>query len=293
MSFEDKPKIERSYEKISPTAWGVAWRRTFTDIPYSREIFEQLQMMHSPGERDFETVTKASVLTPLQEARYKLVNKLLANSNIKQVLELAAGLAPRGLELTQDPEIVLSELDLPGIMHEKKVIVTALLGESPRPNLTLVEGSALSTVDIARATNVFQKGKEVAVVNEGLLSYLPHDEISILASNILSILKEYGGVWITPDIVFESAFKKLSNQSDELRQQRRSVSKMAGIQDEANYFKDEADARKFFEDRGFTIEKHSFSEIFDELSSPRTLSLTAESTRELIEPFMVFVMRAK
>jgi tRNA A-37 threonylcarbamoyl transferase component Bud32 len=34
---------QNSFEKVIPTAWMVAYRRTFSDIPFSKEIFEKLE----------------------------------------------------------------------------------------------------------------------------------------------------------------------------------------------------------------------------------------------------------
>jgi O-methyltransferase involved in polyketide biosynthesis len=294
MQLEDKPTIEKSYERISPTAWGIAWRRTFTDIPYSTEIFEQLKQRHAINEGDFAKVTVAPELTPMFEARYKLCNKLLEQTGIKQVIEIAAGFAPRGLELTKDSTSTFVEFDLPNVIREKIQVVKNILGKESRSNLHFMEGNALLERDVVKAASIFQAG-EIAVINEGLLRYLSHAEKTSVAKNILSILKERGGVWITPDIPLVGAFEKLSSRSAEANKLTEDVNKMTGL-NESNYFKDEAEAMAFFEKLGFTIEKHSFTEVFDKLSSPSILSLPKETIRgaiEYSEHAVVFVMRAK
>lgn len=294
MSLEDKPIIEHSHERISPTAWGIAWRRTFTDIPYSIEIFEQLKKRHITNEGDFAKVMQAPELTPMFEARYKICNKLLKQTGIKQVLEIAAGFAPRGLELTKDSASTFVELDLPNVIREKKQVVENILGKESRPNLHFVEGNALSKDDVVKAASIFQAG-EVAVINEGLLRYLSHAEKTFVAKNILLILKERGGVWITPDIPLTGAFDKLSSGSAEAKKLTTDVDKMTGL-NVSNYFKDEEEAVAFFEKLGFTIEKHLFTEVFNQLSSLNILSLPKDATRATIEyseQAVVFVMRAK
>jgi O-methyltransferase involved in polyketide biosynthesis len=247
--------------------------------------------MHNVNETNF-TVMRVANLAPLVEGRYKLVNKLLAQTNIKQVLELAAGLAPRGLELTQDPTITSVELDLPSITREKRKIVDTILGENQRPNLNLIEGSALSKSDLMKATSMFKLG-EIAVINEGLLKYLTYQEKVTVASNILSILKKRGGVWITPDVPTASMYEKLSARGEEMDAQLKNINRMTGVKAETNYFKDEADARAFFEGQGFIIEKHPLLEIFDQLNSYQNLSLSKESVRTLLEPRVVFVMKVR
>jgi O-methyltransferase involved in polyketide biosynthesis len=286
-------KAERSFEKISPTAWSVAWRRTFTDIPYSKEVFEQFKQMHAIGNNDSLDVMRGSDMAPLFEARYKLSNKLLRQSGISQVLELAAGLTPRGLELTRDPAITYAELDLPNMVREKKRILEGILGKETRPNLYLMEGNALSRTDVMRVTNFFRTGESVAVVNEGLLRYLTHEEKALVASNVLSILKECGGIWITPDTAIAATFEQVAGRSEEAQKLSAEVEKMTGINKERNYFKDEATAQAFFEDRGFSVEKHSYLEVFDQLSSPQILRFPASTAQRLIEHSTAFLMKAR
>ena len=86
---------DKDYEEISSTAIVTSYPRIFTDIPYEKEIYEWLSNYCN------EEVTLNKMLAPEIEARYKLTNKLLDNSGIKQVLELAAGYSSRGLIYSQ------------------------------------------------------------------------------------------------------------------------------------------------------------------------------------------------
>jgi len=90
--------MKESYEKISPTAKLVAYLRTFSDIPYAKEIADE-----SESEKAFRELTEESAksmvrLAPYWEARYKGTNQVLTKHGITQILEIAAGLSPRGLE---------------------------------------------------------------------------------------------------------------------------------------------------------------------------------------------------
>ncbi|MGD0328528.1 MAG: class I SAM-dependent methyltransferase [Minisyncoccia bacterium] len=292
MTLGNAPE-ERSYKKISPTAWGVAWRRTLTDIPYSKEIFEQLKQAHSVNQDDLSRIMQSKDITPMFEARYKLVNKLLERTGSKQILELAAGFAPRGLELTRDPEMQYAELDLSNIIHEKRQIIENILEKESRTNLHFIKGSALCESDVMRAVSIFRAGREVTVINEGLLRYLSHEEKAVVASNVLAILKEHDGVWITPDIPVASILERITGQSKEMRERSSAVEKMTGINRDKNYFRNKIEAQVFFEERGFTVEQHSFMEAVDELVSPKTLSISPESVSALIGELVVFLMKAR
>ena len=62
---------EDSYEVISPTAWMVAYKRTFTYIPLCAEIYEELENYQKPKELTPELMRPE--MAPQFEARYKLM----------------------------------------------------------------------------------------------------------------------------------------------------------------------------------------------------------------------------
>ena len=98
-----------SYERISPTAWLVAYQRTLSDIPLSVEIFAELQTIvkQTQSASDIESVEKlkSPEMTPVWEARFKIVNHLLKAYHPDQVLEIATGFSPRGLEMAKDASV--------------------------------------------------------------------------------------------------------------------------------------------------------------------------------------------
>ena len=154
---------DRSYERISPTAWYVAYFRTLSDIPFSQEIFLELQDIikrtRSADESErFENNMKLSrtipmsfsIFTPYFEARFKIVSHLLKAHGINQILEIAAGFSGRGLEMARYSSVEYVEFDLPGVIQEKKAIVKKLIAKSlvsNHPNLHFEYGNALSPQD--------------------------------------------------------------------------------------------------------------------------------------------------
>jgi O-methyltransferase involved in polyketide biosynthesis len=277
-----------AYERISPTAWIVARQRTFTDIPYSQEVFDELQAIMRTT-RSTEEMEKLESLiepeiTPFMEARVKLVNRVLKEKNVKQVLEIAAGFSSRGMEMTKNASINFIEVDLPGIMNEKRGILKALVEQSkisPRPNLYFYDGNALNQGDLLTATKVFKK-EPIAVVNEGLLTYLDFEEKANVAGNIHWLLESFGGVWVTPDLSLWSGGKAQAVNNR--------VAHITGIDKQKISFESEAKAREFFEGLGFAVESHSFREVLDELSSPQKLNLPRERVIEILGARAVFVM---
>lgn len=275
-------------EKVGPTAWGIAYRRAGCDIPYAKEIYDELvKVMTSEEKSKMEALAseKDQALTPQFEARYKLLNRLLRKTGIKQIVELASGIAPRGIEMSQDKTVTYVEMDLPGIIKQKEEIINALVRQSTisQPdNLHLMSGSALD--DLSGVGNLFGTTKPIAVIHEGLMRYLTFKEKARVVQNVKKFLEKFGGVYITPDITLKVFM-------DEPLQ--KVVSDMIGMDINANAFENVEAAEKFFSDLGLTIEKHSFTEARDELVSPRRLGLSETQVKNAIDTPVFFVMKLK
>lgn len=235
-------------ERISPTAYGVAYFRTFTDIPFSREFFEDLR-----GERGLEEIrgvaeaTGGKELTPMFEARYKMVNQILKERGTNQILEIAAGFSPRGLVMSQTPEVQYVEMDLPGVIDDKEEFVRKLDAQGKvraRENLHLVKGNGLNEHDVLSAASLLSN-EPITVLNEGLLRYLSHEEKKVLARNIKKLLEERGGVWITPDVATRE-----TDITPKLQEQIKRNAKLVGINTEENLFESWEEAEAFFKDLG-------------------------------------------
>jgi O-methyltransferase involved in polyketide biosynthesis len=280
---------ETDHSRVAPTAYGVAYLRTFSDIPLTGEIFDALGAhMQDTGQTYTPGTASKDRLAPQLEARYKLVDGLIAASGATQILELAAGIAPRGINLsTTNPDIHYVELDLQGVMQEKQAILSKLSTPKP-PNLRIVEGNALSQEDVANAASEFSKDRPVTIVNEGFMRYLTFPEKSILAHNVRGLLTEFGGVWITPDISMRQA---LSREDEAASGHTQSLRQTTGIDVSQNVFENVEQAQIFFEDLGFEVERHSFLEVSDQLASPAKLDMTAKDVKQLNEPCVAFVMK--
>jgi len=288
-------KKEEGYGKIAPTAWGVAYDRAQGDIKYAKEIFDEIDAVVAPTdplEIEYMEHKKRARNSPMFEARYKLINRLIAENKTDQILEIASGLAPRGLAMTEeDPSLCYVEVDLPVMAENKRRILDNLFTKgraNPQKNLCIENGDALSLESLEKATVCFEK-KPVTIVNEGLLRYLSFEQKALVAKNISTLLGKFGGTWITSDITLARA---LSNR-DERKVNKELVKALSGIDVDKNSFQDVEEAVNYFQNLGFTVERHSFLEVIDDLISPKNIGLSEEETRSLLTPFVVFVMRPK
>ncbi|MDD5147894.1 MAG: pyridoxal-phosphate dependent enzyme [Candidatus ainarchaeum sp.] len=281
--------MNTSHELISLTALAVANSRAFSDIPYAQEILAAAKKIEKTKEQpDSAKFFGFKEVAPSYEARYKLVNKLLLESRQEQVLEIAAGLSPRGIYLASQIPIKYVEMDLPGLISTKRRILEKVRKDLP-PNFHLESGNALDLKDLEAAARNFDKNKEIAIVNEGLLRYLNFDEKSVVAKNVHSLLSTFGGVWITPDITLKKGLAKENKSISIIKNTKKAI----GIDINQNAFENQDEAKEFFERLGFNVEVHSFLEVENELVSPAKLKISKEKVREMIGQWVVFVMKPK
>ncbi len=268
----------KEYESIIPTAIVTSYPRTFTNIPYEKEIFARI------SKEDKEKVFLDKMLAPEIESRYKLANKLLNTIDIKQVLELAAGYSSHGIYYSNKGYTYV-EIDLPTMMKEKERILKEIT-EIPE-TLHFVSGNALQKNDYDNAISYFDRNKELIVLNEGLLRYLTFEEKEIVGKNIYQTLSKFGGYWITCDVTPK---KFIEHQNNNLPSFNKNLSTVTSRNNLNDRFENIAHIKGFFGKIGFKdIEIHKFSEVKEELSSPSILGLV--DGEFLLKEAIVAVMR--
>lgn len=267
----------KNYESIIPTATTTLYPLMFTDIPFAKKVFEFLQ-----SRQKAQVVLDKNLAVEL-EARYKLINKWLAKENIVQVLELAAGFLPRGIEFCKDSQARYVEIDLPQVVELKKECFKDCLPN----NLSILGHNALNNYDFCK--DYFDPSKKVAVINQGLLRYLTFEEKEVIAKNVKELLQKHGGVWITCDF---TPAKFIQSQNKNLQGLNE---KLSGLTQRNNLprFEDMKHVKDWLGERGFSVEMHEFIEAEPLLTSPKNLGITEQKTRELLEHAVVCVIRLK
>jgi O-methyltransferase involved in polyketide biosynthesis len=112
--------MTESYEKISPTAKLVAYLRRSTDIPFAKEIAEENGAQKTFRELAGRSSESLARFAAFWEARYKVTDRIIVQRGMTQILEVAAGLSPRGLAMTENPDVVYVVTDLPQVLEQEK-----------------------------------------------------------------------------------------------------------------------------------------------------------------------------
>jgi O-methyltransferase involved in polyketide biosynthesis len=276
--------MAHDFAKISLTARLAAYMRLFTDIPYATDIAEIIRARAS-----FEAFLRNYQLTPEDlhfyapffEARYKAIGVMIRRTNVRQVLELGAGLSPRGLELTTEPGIFYVETDLEEMIGEKRALLAALLRKHRLPtrnHMRQVAANALDRDQLQAAAKYFKSGQRLLIVHEGLLQYLSASETEQVARNIHELLGQFGGTWITPDFSLKADSANINEQQKLFRH---ILSEATHRTLYNNAFESMEHLREYYRGLGFQVEVINQLYLAPDLVSPERLRLPPELLDEL------------
>jgi O-methyltransferase involved in polyketide biosynthesis len=249
--------MAHDFAKISLTARFGAYMRFYTDIPYATDIADLIRARAA-----FEAFLRNHRLTPedlhfyapIFEARYKSIGAMIRRIAPRQVLELGAGLSPRGLTLSADPRLFYVETDLEEMIGEKRALLAALQRRhrlEPRNNLRQVAANALDPGQLLAAANYFKAGQRLLIVHEGLLQYFSASETEHVARNVRELLDRFGGMWITPDFSIKS---DSDNIPDEQKRFRRIIAEATERTLYNNAFDSLEHLREYYRGLGFQVE---------------------------------------
>jgi O-methyltransferase involved in polyketide biosynthesis len=173
-------------ENVSPTAHytGEVWRRNGLSHPWlataeGRAMFESLHPLmsvsHALGGPSLETYLVARHL-----AIDAVLERAIERHRISQVVEVAAGMSPRGWRFTNryGDRLTYIEGDLPAMAQRKRRALGRIGSLSDHHRVedldALREDGPLSLPAIAEDLD---PDRGVAIVTEGLLAYLPADAV--------------------------------------------------------------------------------------------------------------------
>jgi hypothetical protein len=282
-----------AFAKISLTARLAAWMRQFSDIPFAgdvalelraREAFDLLLRDHQMSPNDLLWYA------PVFEIRYKSVTAAIKSSGCHQVLELAAGWSLRGLAMSGEANFTWLESDLPELTAEKVRLIAALRQKYDLPdhgNLHFPVVNALDAGQLRAAVEPLRHDQPLAIVHEGLLPYLSHSELHILARNIRELLSTFGGVWITPDFALKENVENVSEQQRKFRQI------VAGATNRAMYdnaFASDAELGSFFVSLGLRSQVFNAVDECPEVVSVKTLNLSPQILERLRPRLRLWVL---
>lgn len=244
----------RDFSTISPSAKALLMVKARTGLPFARQAAELLWGASAveQAERDAASTPWAAGRRDHFEHRARSIDAAIAAVGSPRILELAAGLSFRGLDLAaRRADAFYLDTDLPEIAAVKADLVARLHPAPLRGTLLVKSLNALDAEAVRGASDLLPPGP-IAIVQEGLLMYLDDAEKAVLAANVRRALLARGGVWISADVYVRSALQP--------RRDERTTKFLEQHKVEEKKFADFAAATAFFESHGFVVARRTTPE---------------------------------
>lgn len=205
-----------------------------------------LAFIANPVETWAEKYVGGSMRTTLKERHILLddsLKRLIEHYPDLQVLEIAAGLSPRGWWFREHyPQIDYRELDLPDMAKTKQAALKQINAASPD-----VLSVDLFTEDFKNAFAVFDPKRPLVMISEGLINYFENDLLQQLLKSIVHYGQDFTILHYLTDIYPEPTKNKLAsviwNSSKLLKVISRSAFSF--------HFQTPQEVRDFFQTAGF------------------------------------------
>jgi O-methyltransferase involved in polyketide biosynthesis len=151
------------------------------------------------------TVTNAALalarkppLPPMLLHRHAMLDRIAREHSGPRIIELAAGLSPRGAAMTRASPITYIEVDLPAMIAKKRELFARTAeGRAALDRLALVAGDAL-TLDLAPLAPAVER---TLVIAEGLCMYLSRPARATLFAKVAALSSLCGEVELAFDLV--------------------------------------------------------------------------------------------
>jgi O-methyltransferase involved in polyketide biosynthesis len=249
-------QIEMSTQVFVGTSDITAFQREGASIPYADEIatFSNSQAIVSqffPEAIDQETLKDMS---PHVVLRHLALTASVKQAEHKTVLELGAGLTPRGLILTEDPSVEYLETDLPALSLRKKMLVRSLLQEKTRDNLHFACVNIHNPENLKLEELLGNTGGLLTIVEEAMFQYLNLAQKQLVALNVRTLLRRRGGVWLSSEILTRERLVKVLKH-EHLRRIIEKVNQLTKADLLQNSFADTTEAESFFKKLGFKVKR--------------------------------------
>jgi methyltransferase (TIGR00027 family) len=174
-------------ESIADTAYWVAYYRA-VESERPDALFHDPYARHLAGARGEQFAASmhnplvSSIIAQRTVVFDELVLRAINQDNAELVLNLAAGLDTRPYRLHLPAHVRWVEVDLPDTLAYKQRVLNK---EQPVCHLESL-GLDLSHADVRRQlfARINREAKQALVLSEGLLLYLPPDEVANLARDL-------------------------------------------------------------------------------------------------------------
>lgn len=238
-----------SNETIS--AFVTAKKKANTSLPFAKEIINVCKTI--PSLAGYFTSINDIFLdgfTVELEARYKLIDRIMADSTPNWIIEFASGFSGRALYY-KSKSLKFLEVDLAEVNKIKSIVYSKmeLLGHSIPANISANVLDQNFWDDLIEILPI----SAGVVINEGLMRYLNFSEKIFYCNKIHRILEKTNGKWITCDVTLKSM---LNSERVKSEINDKNHTKIIVENNFSNAFDNIHHALNFFQSQGFHVTHH-------------------------------------
>ena len=203
---------------ISPTAHytGEVWRRNGLSHPWlatreGRAMFDALHpLMRASGALGGPSLE--TYLLARHAAIDALLGRAIERDGVTQVIEIAAGMSPRGWRFANryGDRLIYVEADLPAMAERKRRALARIGSLSDRHRVVELDARrADGRASLAELAGELDDERGLALITEGLLAYLPTDAVIAMWRRFAAILSEFPSGRYISDLHLGSATSPL------------------------------------------------------------------------------------
>lgn len=269
-STSSSPTIDTSRISISAHYTGFVWYKHRLSAPeFVTPTGRFANALLTPVNAFLRLAGGADIDTFLLQ-RHKvidhLVETLVKEQGVEQIVELAAGLSPRGYRLKKAyPHVHYIETDLPGMALRKQQLLSRVDKQDRHDvhpcNILQHNGEQ----SISALLDTLDRKKSTVIISEGLVNYFELAVIKTVWHRIACALGNFpAGYYITdlyPDLVEHPSYKYAKG-----------IQKMVGLLTKGEWplhYSDNGAIKKGFLDDGFSeVNVHDPSEFYETVQLP-------------------------
>ena len=199
----------RDSSRISPTAHYTAFVWFAHGLSDAALVTPLGRLLHV-ALRPPNALCRAAGLSDLDAnllARHRIIDERLeraiTDGRVEQVIEVAAGLSPRGARFTRrHPELRYVEADLPPMAARKRELLRTANLLGPRHEVVAIDALAdEGPLSLAALAQRLDPARGTAIVTEGLINYFDRDTVERMWQRFARLLARFpAGVYLSDDI---------------------------------------------------------------------------------------------
>ncbi|MCQ8896125.1 class I SAM-dependent methyltransferase [Limnobacter humi] len=286
------PRFARQFmsaARISPTALYTAqvWQESGRSVPELASLpAKALYTALSPAmamSRSFGGPTLQDFLLARHDLIDRQLHQAITSGKATQVLEIAAGLSPRGSRFVQEygDDITYIEADLPGMVAQKRKLLEQRLAVCPYHRIEVIDAFATDGVhSLAGLAAQLDPERGLVIITEGLLNYFDRASVLDLWTRVGQTLSGFQRGFYFSDLHF-------SSHNDDLLSRAFAAALGAFVRGKIHlHFSSIGEVQQLMQQRGLACEVLNPSDFAAELASCTTAG--AHLTRVLSASAMTY-----